>query len=1087
MRIFTGGFVLMPPMYLLGWFLSPGTPLYQLSVRNPSLRNCPDPDCHATSGDIQYGLDSPTCIVLVPDRVKYASMPRRDALLVVRMTRSRYMRAPCRPAMPRPGSLFRRRRWRRALSVLLWTACVACLCGGRAAEMTCRACPDGSYLNQTAVSCAECPAHSRVPGPANASSVLACECEAAHTPSATACEPCALASYKGALGNVSCTLCPANTNTTARGGVALAECLCAPGFFLDASACAPCAAGSFKGHVGNEACAPCPVDTYCPAQSIAPVPCVGNSSRLTEGGQTVRDCLCLPGFRYTGPAARKTASKTYPTTALVLTTEADGYILIESKVANYVDTWDDEGYTVRVKSSEAQSHGRNGALWDGQSGPPFFIGEPYKFEHFNPWGYYGATRFKGVAGALTLLDMGRDILPTSMVLQARMTANIGFAPGLFKIYASNTPEDWTATNTETWIQLYHQSVTATYSSTGSTQFDVTTDTAYQYYALHILNTVSQPQLFLAEWDIIGTSTEDDFSRMCTPCPVGSFNAEFNQTACSACPQDSFNSHRASSNVSACLACDPNAAAPEGSSRSTACRCNVGYAGGFGASCVACPAGRYASLDLPLPLVYDFAAMSTLQEWRAYARTFATIANFEYMNPSTLGIYGAHAREASITYVLSDKYDTVEVRIANINQASYVNVYLCRTSSGGYACTLGASAGPRTTRTYTTQYLPGDTLFVNEESAVMGRGLRITTTKSADLDLLVYICAECPADTYNAELAVVSIAQCHACPPNTTTQGRHGSGGRGDCACRPGFRAYDRAGARPCAPCGAGRLQMAHNASSCLRCAPGTYSAAPAAESIATCMACAAGSFATSDASSHCELCPADKWQDLRARDAKSQRCERCPRNSSTRDAGRRHVTTGASNVPTGASNVTTGAFNVSACVCAIGLRLAPGSLLAGGLRTRAPTAARCARRGASARAAASPWRVRSTRGRAPASTRGRASRARPTTSRSPPSGCAGPPCASAWPAPGAPPTARARRARRARTSRATSRSGASTRTRTPRRAPRGSRGWGSGARDCDQLRAVSGQLLQQRLGRGGVHGVPRQRLGPRRQQQPPAL
>jgi len=292
----------MPPMYLLSWFLKPRKPPPPPSPmvgRNSSLRNCPDPDCHAMSGDIQYGLDSPTCIVLVPHRVKYASTLRRDALMVVRLTRSRYMRAPCRPAMQRPGSLFQRRRWRRALSVLLWTACVACLCGGRAAEMTCRACPDGSYLNQTSVSCAECPAHSRVPRPANASSVLACECEAAHTPSATTCVLCELASYKGALGNVSCTLCPANTNTTACGGVALTECFCAPGFFLEGdstlAACAPCPAGSFKGHVGNGTCAACPAYTFCPLQSTTPVPCVGNSSRLaTARGSNMLDCQCQP-------------------------------------------------------------------------------------------------------------------------------------------------------------------------------------------------------------------------------------------------------------------------------------------------------------------------------------------------------------------------------------------------------------------------------------------------------------------------------------------------------------------------------------------------------------------------------------------------------------------------------------------------------------------------------------------------------------------------------------------------------------------------------------------------------------------------
>jgi len=356
-----------------------------------------------------------------------------------------------------------------------------------------------------------------------------------------ACAPCNLATYKPALGNATCAACPANTNTTAVAHVALAECLCAPGFFfrkfipqtvttfvnvapgcgvnqdaacpasasssgvdasrgindnlqslfythestsarhwfrvdlqaardivhivfynrndccrdrangghirvgssptweenavcatLDASAiqtraceasgqyvfivlpmgratlnfaqfrvfsaiivvipgqiiddCPPCAAGSFKGHVGNEACAPCPVDTFCPVQSVAPVPCVGNSSRLEVGGATQFDCLCRPGV----------------------------------------------------------------------------------------------------------------------------------------------------------------------------------------------------------------FTEDALSRTCRACPVGTFNALFDQSDCTACPAGTVNTRQASDDAAACIACGANAAAPAGSSDAVACACNVGFAGEPGGVCVACAAGKFRS-------------------------------------------------------------------------------------------------------------------------------------------------------------------------------------------------------------------------------------------------------------------------------------------------------------------------------------------------------------------------------------------------------------------------------------------------------------------------------------------------------------
>ena len=117
-------------------------------------------------------------------------------------------------------------------ALVVFAVCGAWLCGARPAsaeaEMSCVSCPDGLFLHQSSLSCASCPANSRVPDPANASSVLACAC----ANGSAACATCALASYKPALGNATCAACPANTNTTAVARVALAECLCAPGFFF---------------------------------------------------------------------------------------------------------------------------------------------------------------------------------------------------------------------------------------------------------------------------------------------------------------------------------------------------------------------------------------------------------------------------------------------------------------------------------------------------------------------------------------------------------------------------------------------------------------------------------------------------------------------------------------------------------------------------------------------------------------------------------------------------------------------------------------------------------------------------------------
>lgn len=102
-------------------------------------------------------------------------------------------------------------------------------------EMTCVSCPTGQYLeyvSEDEMRCRACPANSRTPSAANATSVLDCECEAAYTSSSRICEECGLGTFKPAFGNVSCTVCPANTNTTALGRAAASDCLCVSGFYL---------------------------------------------------------------------------------------------------------------------------------------------------------------------------------------------------------------------------------------------------------------------------------------------------------------------------------------------------------------------------------------------------------------------------------------------------------------------------------------------------------------------------------------------------------------------------------------------------------------------------------------------------------------------------------------------------------------------------------------------------------------------------------------------------------------------------------------------------------------------------------------
>jgi len=144
--------------------------------------------------------------------------------------------------------------------------------------------------------------------------------------------------------------------------------------------------------------------------------------------------------------------------------------------------------------------------------------------------------------------MGRAITPESMTLAARTGGNaLDFAPGRFKVYGSNSAIDWNSTNSNTWILLFSQTTTTTYPSLFRT-FSISTNTAYQYYALHITHTMGQEICFFSEWDIVGT-----FSQ-CQTCPGSSLSLQGSTSVADcvlACPARQFQSELASNVARMC--------------------------------------------------------------------------------------------------------------------------------------------------------------------------------------------------------------------------------------------------------------------------------------------------------------------------------------------------------------------------------------------------------------------------------------------------------------------------------------------------------------------------------------------------------
>jgi len=86
----------------------------------------------------------------------------------------------------------------------------------------------------------------------------------------------------------------------------------------------------------------------------------------------------------------------FPTTTVVVPLDPDntyGGYKTGSQLANYVETWSDNGYTVRAKANVAQWFGVNSGLFDGfnlHTGSPYF----YTFDVFNSGGAFSDADFK---------------------------------------------------------------------------------------------------------------------------------------------------------------------------------------------------------------------------------------------------------------------------------------------------------------------------------------------------------------------------------------------------------------------------------------------------------------------------------------------------------------------------------------------------------------------------------------------------------------------------------------------------------------------------------------------------------------------
>jgi hypothetical protein len=449
--------------------------------------------------------------------------------------------------------------------------CDACVPGKFKAvtgSSACLSCGEGKYstaLGSVGGTCTNCPANNNAP--AASGSPAACTCNAGSWGGGgtTACHLCSAGKYKETTGPDHCEWCPPSTYSTAVGATATStcqqcpensyspagsasasQCTCKPGYTgPNNGPCVACPAGKFKTTFGSAPCSDCPVHTYSVATAKTDSTCTTcptNAVTLQTGSNVATQCVCNLG--YTGPngdtCGACVAGKYKDATGSAVCTDCGVNRYQTSTAQTSVSS------CTACPSTFALSPAGSSALASCECAP----------------GYFGPN-----GGTCTPCYAGR-----------------------FK--TNKGPHDCTLCLNGT----YSNASAATSVSTCLTCHD---------------NTVSVAGSS-ARTDchcVAGYFTKDLGTQFasCLPCPGGTYNSILNSDACSKCTSGKYSVVSKSTSIESCLLCqdgfsgegflqcDPcplNATANPGSGLLTDCKCNPGFTGADGSTCLHCLPGKF---------------------------------------------------------------------------------------------------------------------------------------------------------------------------------------------------------------------------------------------------------------------------------------------------------------------------------------------------------------------------------------------------------------------------------------------------------------------------------------------------------------
>lgn len=394
----------------------------------------------------------------------------------------------------------------------------------------------------------------------------------------------------------------------------------------------------------------------------------------------------------------------------------------------------------------------------------------------------------------------------------------------------------------------------------------------------------------------------DEARECHACEAGKYQPETDQDACVACPRQTFLADRGAASRDKCVPCDANAhTAGNGSTATTDCLCNLGYAGVPGEACRVCGPGTFrAALG---DYICVECAADSYNEAHGSADADACVACPH--NTSTAELPG----RGEPTDCVCDPGFSAALADGSV-------AYVCA------ACAPGTFQTARN-QSRCVGCQPGS--YATVEHADTADVCERCADGSFTTDPAQTVCSACPVGTWqNTSDLGVTATNCSRCPPHST-HARTGVTDVGLCVCGPGRVGRGVGGDYRCAPCDPGSFCPGNRTQTA--CAIDSWSAGGVVDGCTLCAAlsqtgtglprasaerclCSAGAEGTYDGNctlcavgkiraafdeaspAECVSCPADTYADSRGLTA----CAACPANS---------------HAPVGSSNRT-------ACVCGPG-------------------------------------------------------------------------------------------------------------------------------------------------------------------------